>query len=561
MNHGIALKISTKPLSIYSSIYSKMFLNRIYSNSLWLIFSGFLLSLAWLVFVSFPVRPAQHMAAAASSSAAASSAPAAAEAIVPAVASSSSVAPSYIGGMPPVLNSIDAVLYAEIFKAQSVHDWKKADELLAKTASDSLRGIVLAERYLNRHYKAEAAELAAWLDKYSSLPQAHGIFRLAGKTADIRNYQLKAVAKPSILPLRGDDNGLAANFRDSEHYDDWKAAIAYYRAGNYAQAAEIFDQLLAEREKLPTWKISAAGFWSWRTHKQLGNDGKALESLQIAARAPRSFYGMLAYKQLGRKLDVINPDLPFDNGKMQLLLPYPAIARATALMQSGRNDLAEYELRALAVTLPAEAGHALLSLSQQWSLPALQIALAARFNTDSGSLDMAKFPIPQWQPVGGFNIDPALIYALIRQESGFKNGAISPAGAMGLMQLMPSTASMMINKLGAYHIHAASEAEQNITLGQSYVAHLLENNLVRHNVIYMLVAYNAGIARLQEWKNAGNFRDDPLLFIETIPYAETRYYVMQVMTNYWIYSDILGVSAPTLAALAANKWPLYGKAA
>ena len=124
------------------------------------------------------------------------------------------------------------------------------------------------------------------------------------------------------------------------------------------------------------------------------------------------------------------------------------------------------------------------------------------------------------------------------------------------MQLMPATARMMDAKIGN-RLSGASDAERNITLGQGYVRHLLENALVDNNVIFMLTSYNAGIGRLQTWKKSLNYQNDPLLFIEQIPYDETRYYVMQVMTNYWLYSEILGSKAPTLDALATNDWPVY----
>ena len=462
--------------------------------------------------------------------------------------------PSTIGGVPVVLSNNDSALYADAFRSQRGFDWETADAATASLSNPILRGHVLAERYLNRKYEPTAVELASWISSYSDLPQAYEISQLQR-----RLYKTPAptLNKPELISMRGDDNGLAANFDESKYYATWHKGIAAFHAGNYSKAAENFDKMLNDREKLSPWKISAAGFWSYRAHSQLGENEKAAESLLIAASEPRSFYGILARKQLGRTLELDATELNLSSEQSERLAQYPAISRATALIQSGRSDLAERELRHLYMSLGREDRYALLCLAHQFSLPALQIAIAKRLETKTNRLDIAKYPIPEWEPVGGFSVDPALIYALVRQESGFRNGAISPAGAMGLMQLMPTTASMMTSKIGAYHINGASDAEKNVTLGQSYVRHLLENQLVDNNMIFMLTAYNAGIGRLQEWKHSIDYRGDPLLFIERMPYPETRYYVQQVMTNYWLYNEILGIKSPTLASLAKYQWPVY----
>jgi len=96
-----------------------------------------------------------------------------------------------------------------------------------------------------------------------------------------------------------------------------------------------------------------------------------------------------------------------------------------------------------------------------------------------------------------------------------------------------------------------------MALGQDYVKHLLANDLVEGNLIFMLTAYNAGPGRLQEWKKSIEYKNDPLLFIESIPYPETRNYVMQVMTNYWIYSELTGSTTKSAKAILSGSWPSY----
>jgi soluble lytic murein transglycosylase-like protein len=129
------------------------------------------------------------------------------------------------------------------------------------------------------------------------------------------------------------------------------------------------------------------------------------------------------------------------------------------------------------------------------------------------------------------------------------------------MQLMPQTASFMQKKTidngNPAIIGSVFEPIPNITLGQDYVEHLLNNELVEGNLFYLLAAYNAGPGRLQDWKAHISANADPLLFVESIPYGQTRNYVMQVMTNYWIYSELDGSDNKSIYAVLKGNWPSY----
>jgi soluble lytic murein transglycosylase-like protein len=102
-----------------------------------------------------------------------------------------------------------------------------------------------------------------------------------------------------------------------------------------------------------------------------------------------------------------------------------------------------------------------------------------------------------------------------------------------------------------------TEPVANMTLGQNYLHHLMDSKLVEGNLFYLLAAYNAGPGRLQEWKRNIDYNNDPLLFVESIPYAQTRNYVMQVMANYWIYSELTGKANYSVHALLHGHWPWY----
>jgi soluble lytic murein transglycosylase len=152
-----------------------------------------------------------------------------------------------------------------------------------------------------------------------------------------------------------------------------------------------------------------------------------------------------------------------------------------------------------------------------------------------------------------------LVYALIRQESGFNPKAKSPDGARGLMQLMPRTASFMARDR-AYRRSKRRKLFDpgiNLELGQRYITHLLRHSIVQGNLFRLTAAYNGGPGNLNKWQRKMDYGDDPLLFIESLPSKETRLFIERVLTNLWIYRMRLGQEAPSLDGLAAGRWPLY----
>lgn len=452
-----------------------------------------------------------------------------------------------------LLSRSDQEHYAAIFTSQKKADWQTADGAIAKLNNKILLGHVYAERYLNHSHKATGEELKAWLEKYADHPQAYDIALLA-------KVKTPADYKKTTLQGYGDDTGLAASFGDSKHAGTWRTAISKWRSGDKAGAATLFTSMLKD-DNLPEWKKSAASFWAYRSYDALGNKAKARKYLELAATEPRSFYGIMASKKLRKPLPLDKDPIALENSNE------PLFKRITALSEIGKNELAEKEIRAAFPQAAKAEKFQLLALAHELNLASVQIAMARQLATDERPLDFARYPTAHWQPQNGFKVDPALIHALVRQESGFRASAVSPSGALGLMQLMPKTASYMKKRMTSESIGMSLpelttneyDPTFNVALGQEYVQHLLDNDLVEGNMIYMLVAYNAGAGRLADWKNSIKFQNDPLLFVESIPFAETRHYVMQVMTNYWIYSELAGNPSSSVYALLGGKWPEYDK--
>src|SRR5699024_329546 len=133
-------------------------------------------------------------------------------------------------------------------------------------------------------------------------------------------------------------------------------------------------------------------------------------------------------------------------------------------------------------------------------------------------------------------------------------GAISKAGAIGLMQLMPNTAKMLINNAN-YNNSTVSNAsiktilrnpKYNFDLGQRYVKMLLESSISGGNLVYSLAGWNGGLLNVKKWsKSSFRMPEDPLFFIESIPFSESRGFVKKVLTDYWIYQITVGATPYT----------------
>jgi soluble lytic murein transglycosylase-like protein len=202
----------------------------------------------------------------------------------------------------------------------------------------------------------------------------------------------------------------------------------------------------------------------------------------------------------------------------------------------------------------------MLVVANQAGLSDLAAQLAAVSQSADGKpRDFARFPVPKLVPQGGFRVDPALLYALARQESNFDSAVVSPAGARGLLQIMPATASYVANdpSLSGVAMQRLHDPAFSLELGQRYLHVLARSEAVDGNLIRLLAAYNAGIGNLQKWLPANGHRDDPFLFIEAIPFDETRGFVQRVLAYSWIYASRLGLPAPSLDQLAAGSFPKF----
>ncbi len=472
--------------------------------------------------------------------------------------SSGSESPTVMSPLPRPLTFGDTVRYRQIFALERAADWDGADRLIAGLDDQLLRGHVLAVRYTHpTAYRSSYAELASWLERYADLPQATRIHRMA---LDRR----PAGAKRPMAPMGAGSSSADAVPGASNARTLWRTGLAAWRAGDIALAADRFTHL-ADDQQLDGETLARAAFWAARANLRARQPQQVARLLRLAAQGSDEFYGLLAQRTLDERIDLRRHEDELEGSMLDLLIRYPGARRAIALGQVGERDLAEAEIRRLADGAQPDLVQAVVTLAATLELPSAQIEPVTQPRRDDGRRDGDGYPVPRWQPAGGYRLEPSLVHAVIRAESGFNAGARSPKGALGLMQVMPDTARHVakLTRLAYLGEGWLLHPPNNMAVGQAWLEQLAATKTVDRNLIHLVTAYNAGEGRLIGWlaKELHDVGDDPLLFVESVPIAETRGYIKKVLGNLWTYQSRLGEPSPSLQALAENRWPVVPPAA
>lgn len=457
--------------------------------------------------------------------------------------------------LPEPLEAADVDRYRQIFRLQEGGDWKAADRLIGQLGDTRLMGHVLAQRYLHpTAYKSSFKELSEWMARYADHPQAPRIHALALRRQPAGAAAPKEPDVPTVHKVGSPD---PAYGDEGPH---WQEGLRAWRKGDMERAARAFEATATAEDATP-WVRSGAAYWAARAHLKGRHPDKVSKWLRMAAEHPRTFYGQLARRALGMESAFDWSIRPLTEGEAKQLLETKRGARALALLQLDKLRLAEDEMQALLADAGPDLAGAMVSVSQLANLPSLALKLGTTIQVQYGTtIATALYPIPGWEPAGGFSVDRALLFALMRQESGFNPDARSAAGAAGLMQLMPSTAAYVAPEVEAYDgkdERRLLDPVVNISVGQHYVERLLEDENVRGDLFLLAAAYNAGPGNLAKWRKGAGYDQDPLLFIESIPSRETRFFIERVLANLWIYRQRLGQETPSLDAIASGAWPVY----
>ncbi len=418
-------------------------------------------------------------------------------------------------------------------------------------------------RSVNRHVRRESPTVALNLvmknrSKMSGHAQALSLAKISKAYFLYGGLDDKAI-KTAEMGLKIDKNGDAPILL-------WWLGLSQWRNGDYLKAAHYFRTLAFTNKdtKKDTKKdisddmVSAAAFWASRAYMQKGFMDEMQEMLEFATDYPFSFYGQLASEILGYKIDYDwnkAGDKVHSREEFDRFFGYKAAMRALALYQLGDLGRAGKEFRAIVRQLPSEVAIHYIKYMDESDFASVAFVVGEKLKRQGVRVNAALYPLPLWQPKDGFRLDPALIFGFIRKESTFKSNALSVDGASGLMQLMPATARFVARsrvKQGKLF-----EPEYNMLLGQRYIESLMKERYIARNLLFTTVAYNGGPGNLRKWRRKMDYRDDPLLFMETIPAYESRHFAEAVLLNYWIYADRLGRKNPTRKQLAQGQWPIY----
>ncbi len=334
----------------------------------------------------------------------------------------------------------------------------------------------------------------------------------------------------------------------------WVSGLASWRLGDCESASRNFQQVAALAQQR---ELRAGGlYWAARAEQMCGRPASVEPLLRAAANTaegPESFYGLIARQTLGMSTEL--PGDPF-TGRDPQIDQYPNVQRAMELARIGEPALAEEMLRHQAkIGQPAEH-HALIQLAKRLDLPAAQLWLANNGQPGARSDAADRYPNPHWTPLNGWRVDPALAFGHVVQESTFRRTAVSTAGAVGLMQVRPGTAADLARARGWPSTGSLTDPKMNLEYGQSFIEQMRGNSGTAGQLPRVIASYNAGPLPVARWASI-NDKGDPLLWIESIPYWETRYYVPAVLRNMWVYQGLNDEGTPTLKAIAEHHWPAF----
>lgn len=321
--------------------------------------------------------------------------------------------------------------------------------------------------------------------------------------------------------------------------------IALRKLGDATTAETHFQHLLAG-VSTPI-SLARAHYWLGRAQEAAGGDGSA--SYKAAAAHQTAFYGLLAAERLGLTLDatlLARTAAPDWQGAE--FTGSSVLAAAQVLLQAGDLTLGKRFLLHLAEDLDETGLAQLADMTLAWNQPHLAVLVAKQAAERGIILPHAYYPVPDFVP-DGLKVSRALALSIARRESEFDPAARSSADARGLMQVLPGTAKLMAGKLGKPFDAGKliSDPAYNVTMGSAYLAEMVEE--FGPSIALIASGYNAGPGRPRRW--IGEFGDprradvDVVDWVETIPFAETRTYVMRVAESVVIYrAKLKGAAGP-----------------
>jgi soluble lytic murein transglycosylase len=398
----------------------------------------------------------------------------------------------------------------------------KQDEAVLKRAKNTELSFV-ALLSLSRHDLPRAANLLAGKMKNVLAPQEQQ--RLWAFFA-IRGARLH-------LPEAGEWFRRGGNEALSGEHLAWRVRVAL-RQGNWPEAKSAIEGMSASLRNESAWT-----YWLGRSLCMTGNSEEGRKLFRAIA-GQRDFYGLLAAEELGISLQMPGDAVGPAQQELAQVSGLPGIKRALALYRLNLRTDASQEWRWCVRTMDDRQLLAAAELARMEGLWDRSVNTAEMTSAEHNF--SLRYPAPHKEVLlrhaRNCQLDEAVVLGLVRQESLFVADARSSAGATGLMQLMPETARMVARDIGlnGFKNTRLTQPEVNAALGTSYLRQIL--NKFSANYAFAAAAYNAGPNRAQRWRN-----DRPLegaIYVESIPFTETRSYVKKVLANAVYYAAVSG---------------------
>lgn len=311
---------------------------------------------------------------------------------------------------------------------------------------------------------------------------------------------------------------------------EWWARSAL-RSGDWGSVASVIESMGSTVRAQPVWR-----YWYARALKAAGQLQAANQGFLTLVR-DHHYYAQLAREELGPVMQAATINIKPSGADIDAMTRHPGLARALALYQLGlRSEAAQewnWNLRGLNdVQLLAAAD---IARRLDWYDRAIHAAEQTRDLHDFELRFIAPYRELANQAARDHAIDEAWVFGLMRQESRFINVARSSVGASGLMQVMPATGRWIANRLGikGFHPSDMQDPATNIRFGSYYLKQMLGS--LDGSLVLATAAYNAGPGRAQRWRDSQPM--EGAVYIESIPFNETRDYVKKVMSNAMHYAQ------------------------
>lgn len=324
------------------------------------------------------------------------------------------------------------------------------------------------------------------------------------------------------------------------------------RTGSWGSIARWVQLLPADLRSSDRWQ-----YWQVRALQKNGSEQALAEANTVLQdlSTKRSWYGFMAADMLNKPYAMQHEPVGLTEGEFKAIAEIGGIRRALAWKDMGENlnSVREWWFTTRRLSQKERVGAATIAANREWHALAILTMAEAQYWNDIE----IRFPLAFQNDIIAAakksGLDPNWVYAITRQESAFRYDARSVAGATGLMQLMPATAKATAKSLGLrYNPQDLLNPRRNIELGATYLSQV--HRQFRGNPILATAAYNAGPSRVVKWLRTAPPDTDWAQWVESIPFAETRQYVQNVMTFKAIYGHRLG--KPTTLALDELRTPI-----